>query len=44
MRCGELLGVRWQDVDLQAGTLSIKQQLVPVHGTLQIQDVKTPLP
>lgn len=27
LREGELLGLRWQDVDLEAGTLSIRQQL-----------------
>lgn len=28
MRRGELLGLRWQDVDLDAGQLSVRQQLV----------------
>ncbi len=27
LRQGELLGLRWQDVDLEAGTLSVRQQL-----------------
>jgi len=28
LRLGELLGLRWQDVDLESGTLSVRQQLV----------------
>lgn len=32
MRRGELLGLRWQDVDLEAGRLRVEQQLVPTSG------------
>ena len=27
LRCGELLGLRWQDVDLDAGRLAVRQAL-----------------
>lgn len=31
-REGELLGLRWEDVDLQRGTLSVRRTLVGAHG------------
>ncbi|WP_406677721.1 site-specific integrase [Moorella sp. ACPs] len=52
LRRGELLALRWQDVDLKAGVLSVKQNLVRVrnHGAapgerktrLVFQEPKTP--
>lgn len=41
MRPGEVLGLRWQDIDLQAGTFSIRQTLQRVHGSLRLGQVKT---
>lgn len=32
MRRGEALGLQWADIDLAAGSLSIRRSLVPVHG------------
>lgn len=32
MRRGEILGLRWQDVDLEANTLNIRQTLMHVRG------------
>lgn len=32
LRRGELLGLRWQDVDLKAGTLTVKQGLVRIRN------------
>lgn len=33
-RQGELLGLRWQDVDLEAGVLHVRQTLIGLEGTL----------
>lgn len=41
MRRGEVLGLRWQDVDLDAGTFAIRQQLQRVRGSLRTGPVKT---
>jgi integrase len=41
MRRGEVLGLRWQDVDLDAGTLRIRQQIGRVSGELRTGPVKT---
>ena len=41
MRRGEVLGLRWADVDLDAGRLAIRQQLQRVHGELRTGPVKT---
>jgi integrase len=35
LRRGEILGLRWEDVDLEAGTLSVKRSL-DVDGTLKV--------
>jgi integrase len=40
-RRGEALGLRWEDVDMAAGTISICQTLVPVDGKVIISDPKT---
>jgi integrase len=42
LRQGELLGLRWSDVDLQAGTLTVRQSLQRVDGKLQAVEPKTP--
>ena len=41
LRKGEALGLRWDDVDLEAGTLSVRKQLQRVDGKLQLVDLKT---
>jgi integrase len=41
MRRGEVLGLRWQDVDLDDGTFAIRQQLQRVRGSLRTGPVKT---
>jgi integrase len=41
MRCGEVLGLRWQDIDLDAGTFRIRQQIQRIQGELRIGPVKT---
>ncbi|WP_176739753.1 tyrosine-type recombinase/integrase [Micromonospora aurantiaca (nom. illeg.)] len=42
MRRGEVLGLRWSDVDLTKGTLRIAQNRVLVNGRVVINDPKTP--
>ena len=41
MRRGEVLGVRWGDVDLDTRRLSVRQALILEAYTLTISDVKT---
>lgn len=41
LRRGELAGLRWCDVDLDAGRLVVHQQVVPVGHTLHIGPPKT---
>src|SRR5271165_1433692 len=41
LRRGEVLGLRWQDVDLAAGALRIRQQIQRVSGALRTGAVKT---
>jgi integrase len=41
MRRGEALGLRWEDVDLEAARLSIQRSLVPVHGKVVVSEPKT---
>jgi integrase len=41
MRRGEVLGVRWRDIDLDAGRVSVRQALVSVAYKVSISDVKT---
>ncbi len=41
MRRGEILGLRWGDVDLEAGRVSVRQALVSVAYEVHISDVKT---
>jgi integrase len=42
LRQGELLGLRWSDVDLSAGTLTVRHALQCVDGRLQLVETKTP--
>jgi integrase len=41
MRRGEVLGVRWRDIDLEAGRVSVRQALVSVSYDVSVSDVKT---
>lgn len=41
LRRGEALGLRWNDVDLHAGVIHIRRQLVRVDGQLQEQTTKS---
>lgn len=41
LRRGETLGLRWQEVDLEAGRLIINRALHRVDGQLQLESVKT---
>lgn len=40
MRCGEVPGLRWCDVD-EDGELRVRQQIQCVHGELRVGPVKT---
>ena len=41
LRRGEALGLRWDDVDLDAGTVSVRRQLKREGGSLVTADTKT---
>jgi integrase len=41
MRQGELLGLRWPDVDLDAGTLRVRQAVQKIDGTWQFVEPKS---
>jgi integrase len=41
LRLGELLGLRWEDVDLDAAILAVRQNSVRVDGELRYQPPKT---
>lgn len=41
LRQGELLGLRWSDLDLRAGTLTVRHALQRVDGKLQLVETKT---
>jgi integrase len=41
MRRGEVLGLGWDDVDLRAGRLSVRQAVITIHYQVHISDVKT---
>lgn len=41
MRRGELLGLRWSDVDLEAGTLTVAQTLQEAYGEVLFKEPKT---
>jgi integrase len=41
LRRGELLGLRWQDVNLKDGVIHVRQTLVPVSGGFIFQEPKT---
>lgn len=41
VRRGEALGLRWEDVDLKKGVISIRQQVQRIDGELKATEVKT---
>ncbi len=41
LRKGELLGLRWEDVDLDADTLNVRVALQRIDGALRLVDLKT---
>ena len=41
MRRGEILGLRWSDVDLEAGRVRVTQALTAVHGKVAVSEPKT---
>ncbi|MGC4856109.1 site-specific integrase [Micromonospora sp. DT4] len=41
LRRGELVGLRWSDLDLDEGTLRVQQTVQRVAGQLHVQDAKT---
>ncbi len=42
MRRGECLGLRWRDLDWQAGKVRIAQQVTAVKGQIVVGELKTP--
>src|SRR6185437_3007872 len=41
LRPGEALGLRWQDVDLESGTLRVQVSLQRIDGKLVVDELKT---
>ena len=41
MRRGEVLGVKWEDIDLEAGRLSVRRSLIPLGGEVIVSEPKT---
>jgi integrase len=41
LRRGEALGLRWEDIDLDGGTIRIRQQVQRIRGQLLLAPVKT---
>ncbi|MFT3663050.1 MAG: site-specific integrase [Gordonia sp. (in: high G+C Gram-positive bacteria)] len=41
LRRGEVLGLRWQDIDWQGNHIHVRQQLQQIKNELQIGDIKT---
>ncbi len=41
MRRGEVLGLRWSDIDFERDIIHVRQQLQRIHGVLQTGPVKT---
>lgn len=42
LRRSEMLGLAWEDLDLDVGTLTVRRSLVRVKGQLLLGDTKTP--
>ncbi|HUY32879.1 MAG TPA: site-specific integrase [Pirellulales bacterium] len=41
LRLGELFGLQWGDVDLDAGALTVRRKLSEVNGVLKLEEPKT---
>jgi integrase/predicted RNA-binding Zn-ribbon protein involved in translation (DUF1610 family) len=41
MRRGEALGLRWEDLDMEQGTVTVRRALVPVNGVARVSEPKT---
>jgi integrase len=41
MRRGEAIGLRWRDVDLEAGRLSVRRALIPINREVVVSGPKT---
>lgn len=41
MRRGELVGLRWEDVDVDGGVITVRQQHVAVNHTVHVRPAKT---
>ena len=41
MRRGEALGLAWQDVDMEAGSVTIRRAWIPVNGVAQFSEPKS---
>ena len=42
MRLGELLGLRWQDIDIEAGNIHVRHTLLRLKDGLKLREPKTP--
>lgn len=41
MRRGEVLGLRWQDIDFENGVIHVRQQIGRVNGSIKARELKT---
>lgn len=41
LRAGEALGLRWSDIDLEAGTIAVRRTLVRLKGKFTLSETKT---
>jgi integrase len=41
MRRGEVLGVKWEDIDFEAGRLSVRRSLIPLGAEVIVSEPKT---
>jgi integrase len=41
LRQAEILGLRWEDIDFETGTLEVRRQLQRIDGKLQLVETKT---
>lgn len=41
LRRGEVLGLRWQDIDFKQSSVHVRQQILRIDGALQVGPVKT---
>ena len=41
MRRGEVLGLKWEDIDFEAGRLAVRRSLIPLGGEVIVSEPKT---